>query len=48
MPADERALRKNILLFSLFFLLFFAGFGLIMPFLSLQFKAVGYNGVQIS
>ncbi len=48
MPADERALRKNILLFSLFFLLFFAGIGLIMPFLSLQFKAVGYNGVQIS
>ena len=48
MPADERALRKNILLFSLFFLLFFAGLGLMMPFLSLQFKAVGYNGVQIS
>jgi MFS family permease len=48
MPADERALRKNILLFSLFFLLFFAGIGLIMPFLSLQFKTVGYNGVQIS
>jgi PPP family 3-phenylpropionic acid transporter len=48
MPADERALRKTILLFSLFFLLFFAGIGLIMPFLSLQFKAVGYNGVQIS
>jgi len=48
MPADERALRKNVLLFSLFFLLFFAGIGLIMPFLSLQFKAVGYNGVQIS
>jgi PPP family 3-phenylpropionic acid transporter len=48
MPADERALRKNILLFSLFFLLFFAGLGLMMPFLSLQFKAIGYNGVQIS
>ena len=48
MPADERVLRKNILLFSLFFLLFFAGLGLMMPFLSLQFKAVGYNGVQIS
>jgi MFS family permease len=48
MPADERALRKNVLLFSLFFLLFFAGLGLMMPFLSLQFKAVGYNGVQIS
>ena len=48
MPADERALRKNVLLFSLFFLLFFAGLGLIMPFLSLQFRAVGYNGVQIS
>ena len=48
MPADERALRKNILLFSLFFLLLFAGLGLMLPVLSLQFKAGGYNGVQIS
>jgi len=48
MSADRRALKKNILLFSLFFLLFFGSLGVMMPFLSLQFKAVGYNGKQIS
>jgi MFS family permease len=48
MLTEKCALKKNILLFSLFFLLFFGSLGVMMPFLSLQFKAVGYNGVQIS
>lgn len=48
MSADQHAFRKNILLYSLFFLLFFGSLGLITPFLSLQFRIFGYSGVQIS
>lgn len=47
MPADQRLLRKNILLFSLYFLVMFAAMGVIQPFLTLHFKAIGFSGVQI-
>jgi len=47
MPSETNQLRRNILIFSLYFLVFFAGMGFIQPFLSLHFRAIGFSGVQV-
>ena len=47
MSSETNQLRRNILIFSLYFLVFFAGMGFIQPFLSLHFRAIGFSGVQV-
>ncbi|HOA22126.1 MAG TPA: MFS transporter, partial [Anaerolineaceae bacterium] len=47
MPSETTQLRRNILVFSVYFLIFFAGMGIIQPFLSLHFRSIGFSGVQV-
>ncbi|HOE34374.1 MAG: MFS transporter [Chloroflexi bacterium] len=47
MPSETNQLRRNILIFSVYFLVFFAGMGFIQPFLSLHFRSIGFSGVQV-
>lgn len=39
--------RKQIILFSCFFLLYFGGVGLVIPFITLHFHKIGMTGMQI-
>ncbi len=46
MAVDQN--KKNLLLYSLYFLFMFGGMGFLQPFLSLHYHEIGFSGVQIS
>lgn len=48
MTAERKGAQKNIRIFSLYFLLFFGGMGIIQPFITLHFDSIGFSGQQIS
>ena len=48
LSGEHKTYRKGILGFSLFFALFYGGIGVILPFLNLHFRSIGFSGVQIS
>ncbi|MEA4811450.1 MAG: MFS transporter [Anaerolineaceae bacterium] len=40
--------KQGVLAFSLFFALFYGAIGIILPFLNIHFRQIGFSGVQIS
>lgn len=48
MNTEHIVYRKGILGFSLYFVLFYGAMGVILPFLNLHFRNIGFSGVQIS
>jgi PPP family 3-phenylpropionic acid transporter len=48
LSAKHTSYRRGILGFSLFFALFYGAIGVLLPFLNLHFRSIGFSGVQIS
>lgn len=48
LSTEHTTYRKGLLGFSLFFALFYAAIGVLLPFLNLHFRSIGFSGVQIS
>jgi PPP family 3-phenylpropionic acid transporter len=46
--AAHTTYRKGVLGFSLYFALFYGAIGVLLPFLNLHFRRIGFSGVQIS
>lgn len=45
---EHKSYRQGIYGFSLYFALFYAAIGVLLPFLNIHFRAIGFSGVQIS
>jgi len=48
LSTEHTTYRKGILGFSLYFALFYAAIGVLLPFLNIHFREIGFSGVQIS
>ena len=48
LSAEHTTYRKGILGFSLYFALFYGAIGVLLPFLNLHFRSIGFSGIQIS
>ena len=48
LSGEHKTYRKGILGFSLYFALLYGGIGVILPFLNLHFRSIGFSGIQIS
>jgi PPP family 3-phenylpropionic acid transporter len=48
LSAEQKSFRHGIRGFSLYFALFYGAIGILLPFLNIHFRTIGFSGVQIS